>query len=332
MSPARLLLVVLVAAACSARAVALDATAAPGDAVSEVATQADASDAGGAQPCTAGRIEECPCGDGRRGTQTCQPSGSYGPCVCADAAVVVPDVARLDASAFDVTTVSDAAPPDHADAPGMDAGCDALTATDPNNCGACGAACPARPNAVSVCESSRCAIVCVAGYGDCNRRADDGCEADLVAGTSSCGFCGVPCVFRNGVARCVAGACVLAACSAPFQNCDGDDSNGCETTPATSDLHCGACGRACSPANGTGACANGRCRVVACRDGYENCDGDRVTATGCEADLRSDPMNCGGCGIRCPSGQSCVDRNCVLVCPSGQRACGGRCVDADAGC
>lgn len=41
-------------------------------------------DVGGALPCTAGRIEECPCGNGLRGVQTCQPSGVYGPCVCAD--------------------------------------------------------------------------------------------------------------------------------------------------------------------------------------------------------------------------------------------------------
>ncbi len=41
-------------------------------------------DVGGALPCTAGRIEGVPCGNGLRGVQTCQPSGVYGPCVCAD--------------------------------------------------------------------------------------------------------------------------------------------------------------------------------------------------------------------------------------------------------
>lgn len=56
------------------------------------ATPRDVFDVGGAQPCTAGRVEECPCGDGRRGTQTCQPTGVFGACVCADAAVARPDV------------------------------------------------------------------------------------------------------------------------------------------------------------------------------------------------------------------------------------------------
>lgn len=88
----RLAALLLILVACSSSAVTLDATLAPVDAVPDVAAQTDTPDAGGAQPCTAGRVEECPCGDGRRGTQTCQPSGSYGPCVCADAAVAVPDV------------------------------------------------------------------------------------------------------------------------------------------------------------------------------------------------------------------------------------------------
>lgn len=330
MSRAKLLLVVLVAAACSARAVALDATAAPGDAVSEVATQADASDAGGAQPCTAGRIEECPCGDGRRGTQTCQPSGSYGPCVCADAAVVVPDVARLDASAFDVTTVSDAAPPDHADAPGMDAGCDALTATDPNNCGACGAVCPARANALPVCTSGHCGLSCVPGFGDCNGVAMDGCEANFSSTLAHCGGCGMACARANANTQCLEGTCLLVSCTAPNQNCDNTPENGCETNLDNSTTHCGRCNNTCRFANASPTCANASCRLGSCFAGFANCNS--TTTDGCEIDTRSDPMNCGNCGTRCPTGQMCLSGNCFLICPDGQRACGGRCVDADAGC
>lgn len=93
---------VLAAASCSTDPVATDVPAAS-DAVDIVLPDAPAPvDAGGAQPCTAGRIEECPCGDGRRGMQTCQANGAYGPCMCADAGspmdvVVVADV--VDAAA-----------------------------------------------------------------------------------------------------------------------------------------------------------------------------------------------------------------------------------------
>lgn len=44
-------------------------------------------------------------------------------------------------------------------------------------------------------------------------------------------------------------------------------------------------------------------------------------------DTNVDPIHCGACGNRCPTGQSCVSGRCQLVCPTGQTACVGRCVD-----
>jgi hypothetical protein len=55
-------------------------------------------------------------------------------------------------------------------------------------------------------------------------------------------------------------------------------------------------------------CAGGACTVTACVGGFGNCDGN--PANGCEANLTSDPSNCGGCG-RVPA-EACnlADDNC----------------------
>src|SRR6478672_5350867 len=35
-------------------------------------------------------------------------------------------------------------------------------------------------------------------------------------------------------------------------------------------------------------------------------------------DLQTDGSNCGGCGVVCPSGQSCQAGHCTAPCPTGQ--------------
>lgn len=250
-----------------------------------------------------------------------------------DTAVVMPDVVTLDVAADVPGDAVDAVPVDvPGDVSTADAGCDAATETDPANCGACGVACPARVNASPVCAAGMCDSLgaCRSGFGDCNRREMDGCESDLSADVMNCGACGRPCAFRNGTARCVAGACELVACVGANLDCDREPSNGCEASLSTSTLHCGACGRPCNLPNASPACVDGACRIVNCVAGFINCDGN--TANGCEINLRTDPMNCGNCGTRCPTGQMCVSGNCFLICPDGQRPCGTRCVDTDAGC
>ena len=227
-----------------------------------------------------------------------------------DAAAALPDVVALDAVAEDTGTGGDAALiEDRADVPAADASCDAATATDPVNCGACGVACPTRANASPVCAAGMCDSLgaCTPGFGDCNRRALDGCEADLSTDVMNCGACARPCAFANGTARCVAGACMLIGCVGGSLDCDRDPANGCEANLSTSTLHCGACGRSCNLPNASPICTNGTCSISSCVAGFINCDGN--AANGCEINLRTDPMNCGNCGTRCPTGQMCVSGN-----------------------
>jgi hypothetical protein len=83
-------------------------------------------------------------------------------------------------------------------------GCEVQLTTNVANCGACGHAC-IFPYATATCTGGTCAIqICVAGRGDCNGNAADGCEHDLGADSNNCGACGHVC----SASTCVDGSCV----------------------------------------------------------------------------------------------------------------------------
>jgi hypothetical protein len=67
-------------------------------------------------------------------------------------------------------------------------------------------------------------------------------------------------------------ASIALVCPTGYANCNGNDSDGCETAITTPE-HCGACKTACGPvANGTATCVNSKC-AAKCTAPYQDCDG-----------------------------------------------------------
>lgn len=128
------------------------------------------------------------------------------------------------------------------------------TRTDRAHCGACNNACPAG----QLCVMGRCEISCPTGQTVCGDRC-----VDTQTDRAHCGACGRACSLPNAIADCVAGVCVVAACSTGFGDCNRNALDGCETDLRSDRSHCGACGRAC----GVGStCSAGVCSVpTSCR-------------------------------------------------------------------
>ena len=108
------------------------------------------------------------------------------------------------------------------------------------------------------------------------------------------------------------GACGAPTCEPGFADCDGDESNGCETNLWLSDEHCGACGNACATHE---SCTNGTCGAIACEPGFADCDGDESNR--CETNLWLSNEHCGACGNTCAPNESCTNGACVAVCEPG---------------
>lgn len=136
---------------------------------------------------------------------------------------------------------------------------------------------------------------------------------------NNCGTCGNTCKPNAGsTVSCDNGACrQMLICPTGMGDCDSDPTNGCETNIATDKQNCGACGKNCGqPGIGvTLFCAQGICEACAGVDGKNGtaeCDGDPTN--GCESLLTNE--NCGGCGIVCAPGETCINcgNTCVTHC------------------
>jgi hypothetical protein len=179
------------------------------------------------------------------------------------------------------------------------------------------------------------ALVCPAGFADCNGDRTDGCEVALATDSVHCGACTTACGAAGTTAHsCVNGMCKLT-CDATHADCNQNGKDGCEIDVTTNTANCGACGHACATAGATGStCASAVCKPV-CDVNHGDCDGK--PDNGCEADLTSDVSHCGLCTHACSSAnataRACSASVCKPTCTANHASCSTPAsVDADDGC
>lgn len=217
----------------------------------------------------------------------------------------------------------------------VDDDCEVTLGTN-DNCNGCGDRCP-DPNKPCIYDETtqvgRCG--CKPGLLLCGEKC-----VDLTDDDESCGACDHKCDPADGGAGSDGGApptnayygcqnseCGHLRCRVPFFSCDGDLSNGCETS-LLSNEHCGACNNACAPGQTCRANSQGKPECM-CSPGLTLCGKECV-------DLTTHPKNCGACGIRCSLVGSamnqvgtCAYGYCIQECRQGWGDCNG---DPSDGC
>lgn len=172
------------------------------------------------------------------------------------------------------------------------------------------ASCPERANATPTCTGGVCGFACNPGFGDCNRNAGNGCEADLSSNRLNCGACGRFCAYSHAAGICDGGTCRMGACDVGYRDCNTNPADGCEVNTNTDFYNCGACGRRCQD---YAYCDQGQCRCNA-NYGFTDCNGACVN-------LQEDSNHCGACGRACTGGKRCYGGSCR--CPDGLGDCDG---------
>jgi hypothetical protein len=169
-------------------------------------------------------------------------------------------------------------------------------------------------NGTASCTQSVCGFSCNFGYEDCDKSAQNGCEANLSSDAANCGNCGNACpAISNGTAGCISGNCGIAMCSTGYGDCNSSLFDGCEAQTDADPNNCGACGNRCTFANATGSCVAGQCEIQACNPGYGDCDGNG--ANGCESNLKMDNNHCGSCTHLCNGlTPNCINGTCAAGC------------------
>jgi hypothetical protein len=173
------------------------------------------------------------------------------------------------------------------------------------------------------CVDGSCVQSCASGYADCDANRANGCEINLESDPSHCGSCRTSCDASSE--QCVRGSCERSPCPVGRAECDDDLSLLCETDLTSSSSHCGYCGNACVAAHGSASCMQRSCSLDGCDTGYADCD--KLVENGCEADLGSSALHCGGCGNVCRNEHGatrCSAGNCAPQCATGFGDCDGQ--------
>jgi Stigma-specific protein, Stig1 len=202
---------------------------------------------------------------------------------------------------------------------------DSGTNTNTNTVSDCMATCQGDNVCVGQPGHQTCVPVCEGGL-TCTDPLRTCCYGGCVDQMNDPNNCGICAEFCDG--NCINGVCVDQCgnmCTAG-QDCCG----GTCTTVASDMLNCGTCGTVCDTEE-SNACVNGTCKC-----GSSNaCDlaaGAECCATSCKY-VATDVTNCGGCGITCTIGETCLDGSCQCgsgpACTSGQGCCNGSCVALD---
>ena len=128
---------------------------------------------------------------------------------------------------------------------------------------------------------------------------------------------GTPCELQNATAECQKTVCEFVECQQGFDNCNEDDTDGCESEVLEDPDNCGQCGQKCSLEHAIADCSNGQCEIEECLDGYSHCD--EILDNGCETVTSDNMEHCGGCDQPCKEGDrfanafvACQDSQCVF--------------------
>ncbi|HQY65002.1 MAG TPA: hypothetical protein PK141_26600 [Polyangiaceae bacterium] len=134
---------------------------------------------------------------------------------------------------------------------------------------ACSTTAPTAPPAPSVTSSaptvpSAPPPVCAANTKLCGATCASKSSPELGCAGAECS----PCAVAHASAKCSPeGACAPDTCENDYGDCNASAADGCEVALATSDAHCGGCGKPCSA---TTACRKGTCvdREVVAAEGW----------------------------------------------------------------
>ena len=145
------------------------------------------------------------------------------------------------------------------------------------------------------------------------------CVADPKTDIMNCGGCGVACKAPSAD-NCNNGACACGmgpVCTINQVCCAMGAASQCVDV-MNDPNNCGGCGTMCQAGE---MCVNGNC--TSCPTGMcscgssSDCPAGVMCCSGQCVNTNSNQMNCGICGMACPSGQTCINGACCTMCPGG---------------